>query len=114
MGPLPKLRLVIVEALDLHSKSLLIPLATFGHMCHSRRSWWREVRITAADIKETRALAILWVQNPKVVPYVNEASAICDDGTVVAALVIWNTFIVLTLIAGTIFEDFVNIDCCRA
>ena len=105
---------MIVEALDFHYKSILIPLPTFGHMIHSRRSWWGEVRIMAADIKETRARAILWVENPKVVPYVNEACAICDDGTVVAALVIWNTFIVLTLIAGTIFEDFVNIDCCLA
>ena len=32
VGPLPKLGLMIVEALDLHSESLLIPLATFGHM----------------------------------------------------------------------------------
>ena len=92
MGPLPKLRLIIVEALDLHSKSVLISLTTFGHIVDSRRSLCVEVGIMAADIEEARAFAVLWVEKARVVSYVNEASTVSDDQTIVA-LIVGNTSI---------------------
>merc|ERR1712242_334741 len=110
--PLSKLGLILVEALDPHSQSVLVPLATFGHVLHNRRRGrGDEVRVEAADIKETRTLAVFRAQDTKAVPDVDEATSICDDSAVVA-LVVGNTFVALALgVVGAVLKDVVNIGC---
>merc|ERR1712203_625246 len=112
VGPFSELGLILVEALDPHSKSILVPLATLGHMLHNwRRGRGDEVRVEAADVKETGALAVLRAQDAKAIPDIDEATSICDDGTVVA-LVVGNAFIALALcIVGAVLKDVVNIGC---
>merc|ERR1719397_447808 len=113
VGPLSELGLILVEALDPHSKSVLVPLATLGHMLHNwRRGRGDEVRVEAADVKETGALAVLGAQDAEAIPDVDEATSICDNGAVVA-LVVGNAFIALALsVVGAVLKDVVNIGCC--
>merc|ERR1711936_204044 len=111
--PLPELGLVLVEALDPNSESVLVPLATLGHVLHNwRRGRGDEVRVKAADIKESRALAVLRTEDAKAIPDVDEATSICDDGAIVT-LVVWDTFIALALgVVCAVLKDVVNIGCC--
>merc|ERR1719184_157709 len=111
--PFPKLGLVLVEALDPNSESVLVPLATLGHVLHNRRRGrGDEVRVKAADIKEPRTLAVLRAEDAKAIPDVNEATAICDDGAIVA-LVVGNAFIALAVgVVCAVLKDVVNIGCC--
>merc|ERR1712222_95247 len=110
--PLSKLGLILVEALDPHSQSVLVPLTTLGHMLHNwRRGRGDEVRVEAADVKETGALAVLGAQDAEAIPDVDEATSICDNGAVVA-LVVGNAFIALALsVVGAVLKDVVNIGC---
>merc|ERR1719412_2204379 len=74
VGPFAELGLVLVEALDPNSKTVLVPLATLGYMLHNwRRGRGDEVRVKAADIKDPWALAVLRAQDTKAVPDVCEA-----------------------------------------
>merc|ERR1712233_188564 len=110
--PLSELGLVLVEALDPHSESVLMPLTTLGHMLHNRRRRGDEVRVKTADIKEPRAFAVLRAEDAKAIPDVDGATSICDDGAIVA-LVVWHTFIALALgVVGAVLKDVVNIGCC--
>merc|ERR1719229_2001871 len=111
--PFPKLGLILVEALDPNSESVLVPLATLGHVLHNRRRGrGDEVRVKAADIKEPRTLAVLGAKDAKAIPDVNEATTICDDGAIVA-LVVGNAFIALALsVVCAVLKDVVNIGCC--
>merc|ERR1712108_95692 len=111
--PFPKLGLVLVEALDPNPESVLVPLATLGHVLHNRRRGrGDEVRVKAADIKEPRTLAVLRAEDAKAIPDVNEATAICDDGAIVA-LVVGNAFVALALgVVCAVLKDVVNIGCC--
>merc|ERR1711936_606144 len=95
--PLPELGLVLVEALDPNSESVLVPLATLGHMLHNRRRGrGDEVGVQAAYVQKSRALAVLRTEDAKAIPDVDEATAICDDGAIVT-LVVWDAFIALAL-----------------
>merc|ERR1712226_1136314 len=50
--PLPELGLVLVEALDPNSESVLVPLATLGHVLHNwRRGRGDEVGVQAAYVQ---------------------------------------------------------------
>merc|ERR1719300_456470 len=111
--PFPELGLVLVESLDPHSESVLVPLATLGHVLHNRRRGrGDEVRVKTADIKEPRTLAVLRAEDAKAIPDVNEATSICDDGAIVA-LVVGNAFVTLALgVVCTVLKDVVNIGCC--
>merc|ERR1712110_698377 len=111
--PLPELGLVLVEALDPNSKSVLVPLSTLGHVLHNwRRGRGDEVGVKTADIKEPRTLAVLRTEDAKAIPDVDEATAICDDGAIVT-LVVWDAFIALALgVVGAVLKDVVNIGCC--
>merc|ERR1711978_168234 len=113
VGPFAELGLVLVEALDPNSKTVLVPLATLGHVLHNwRRGRGDEVRVKAADIKESRALAVLRTEDAKAIPDVDEATSICDDGAIVT-LVVWDAFIALAFgVVGAVLKDVVNIGCC--
>merc|ERR1711899_7510 len=84
-----------------------------GHMLHNwRRGRRDEVRVKAADIKESWALAVLRAQDAKAVPDVDEATSVGDDGAVVA-LVVRHTFVALgSCVVGAILKDVVNIRGC--
>merc|ERR1711881_736824 len=111
--PFPELGLVLIEALDPNSESVLVPLATLGNVFHNwRRGRRDEVRVKAADIKEPRTLAVLRAEDAKAIPDVNEATSICDDGAIVA-LVVGNAFVALALgVVCAVLKDVVNIGCC--
>merc|ERR1719322_1606452 len=113
VGPFAELGLVLVEALDPNSKTVLVPLATLGYMLHNwRRGRGDEVRVKAADIKESWALAVLRAQDTKAVPDVDEATSVGDDGAVVA-LVVRDTFVALgSCVVSAILKDVVNIRSC--
>merc|ERR1711936_938135 len=113
VGPFAKLGLVLVEALDPNSKTVLVPLATLGYVLHNwRRGRGDEVRVKAADIKEPWALAVLGAQDAKAVPDVDEATSVGDDGAVVA-LVVRDTFVALgSCVVSAILKDVVNIRGC--
>merc|ERR1712200_233932 len=113
VGPFAELGLVLVETLDPNSKTVLVPLATLGHVLHNwRRGRGDEVRVKAADIKESWALAVLRAQDAKAIPDVDEATSICDDGAIVA-LVVRHTFVALgSCVVSAVLKDVVNIGCC--
>merc|ERR1711973_691307 len=113
VGPFAELGLVLVEALDPNSKTVLVPLATLGYVLHNwRRGRGDEVRVKAADIKESWALAVLRAQDAKAVPDVDEATSVGDDGAVVA-LVVRNTFVALgSCVVSAILKDVVDIRSC--
>merc|ERR1719305_2248054 len=74
--PLPELGLVLVEALDPNSESVLVPLATLGHVLHNwRRGRGDEVGVQAAYVQKSRALAVLRTEDAKAIPDVDEATA---------------------------------------
>merc|ERR1712115_12975 len=113
VGPFAELGLVLVEALDPNSKTVLVPLATLGDMLHNwRRGRGDEVRVKAADIKEPWALAVLRAQDTKAVPDVDEATSVGDDGAVVA-LVVRDTFVALgSCVVSAVLKDVVDIRGC--
>merc|ERR1719334_635733 len=74
------------------------------------RLWRRghKVRVQAADIKETRTLAVLRTQDAESIPDVNETTAISDDGAIVA-LIVRHTLIPLArCVVRTVLEDIVH------
>merc|ERR1711922_118166 len=92
VGPFCKLRLSICEALDPSTNTSHVTSATL-RLVRNLGKWRRdEVRIFAAHIQESWALAVLRSKSAKSVSNVNKAGAVSDNGAVVA-LVVGDTLI---------------------
>merc|ERR1719208_749307 len=91
VGPLPNLGLTLAEALDPSSQTVHVPLPAAADVLHLGRRRL-EVRIPTADLQESRALALVWVQGREPVPDIDEPLPVGDDGAV-GALVVGDTLV---------------------
>lgn len=110
MRPLSKLRLVSLESLDSGTNTSSVATATpwLVHLL----GWGRrnEVRILAAYIQETGALAVLSVQGSKSISDVNKTGTIGDNSAIVA-LIVGHTFITkLVSVLGTCFKISIDLN----
>merc|ERR1712013_685748 len=87
VGPFTKLGLRLGESLDSYSKTILVPSSTFRSVLDLGRWWRNEVRIFAADVKETRAFAVFWSQTTKAIPDINKPCSISDNSSIMALIV---------------------------